>query len=295
MMSTMQVLTSTWDLQPSVLLGCAALLIGYATLTPLNSKHGYFFSAGVIALLLALVSPLDQLGDTYLFSAHMLQHLILLVIVPPLLLLGVPRQLAARAMHWRVVNRAEHMLGLPLLAWVVGEATLWGWHIPVLYDAALLHQGVHIAQHLTFLITSTILWWPVIGPVPERRRMSPLAASAYLLATGLTSSVLGIILTFASPGIYAIYEHPPGSPAIIALVRHGWGLSAATDQQLGGLLMWVVSTPIYLLAIVGMLVRWYREPEVDTVLPTSTAESGAGEIVIGKEEMPLETSFMKQD
>ena len=238
-------------------------------------------------MLLALVSPIDRLGDTYLFSVHMLQHLILLVIVPPLLLLGLPPKLLERALQWKMANQVERVLGVPLLAWIVGEITLWGWHIPALYNAALAHQGIHIVQHLSFLVTSTILWWPVIGSVASRRRMNSLAGGMYLVATGLSSSVLGIILTFAHPGLYPIYEHPPGSPAILALIRHSWGISVAADQQLGGLLMWVASTPIYLLAIAAIMVRWYREPEDDAERAISVAEIPSPALQDGRDGMSV--------
>src|ERR687888_615450 len=147
-MSTGQLLTSTWDWEPTVLAGCAALAAGYVVVARPRGIRAVSFMAGVLALLLALPSPLDALGDTYLFSAHMLQHFLLILVVPPLLLLGIPPQAAERALRWEPASRAERVLGQPLLAWLGGIGTLWVWHAPALYDAALGNGGLHIVQHL---------------------------------------------------------------------------------------------------------------------------------------------------
>jgi cytochrome c oxidase assembly factor CtaG len=221
--------------------------------------------AGVLVLLLALVSPLDTLGDTYLFSAHMLQHFLLTLVVPPLLLLGLPPRVVARLLQWTPADRVERVLGQPVLAWIVGTGTLWIWHAPALYDAALGNEGIHVLQHLCFLVAWTIFWWPVIAPLAERRRLSFPGTLAYLIPASMANSLLGIILTFASPGLYPSYLHPAGAPGVLALVRQGWGLYPAVDQQAGGLLMWVGAMHIFAAACIGALIRWYREPEPDIV------------------------------
>ena len=265
-MTTGHVLTSMWDWEPTVLAGCAALAAGYVVVARPRGIRAVSFMAGVLTLLLALISPLDALGDTYLFSAHMLQHFLLILVVPPLLLLGIPPWVAERALRWEPASRAERVLGQPVLAWLVAIGTLWAWHAPALYDAALANEGLHVVQHLCFLVTSTIFWWVVIAPVPERRRLNLLATTAYLLLASLASSLLGVILTFAPPGLYPAYLHPAGDPGIVALVRRGWGFSAAVDQQVGGLIMWVGNSPIYVVACLAVLARWYREPEPDSAL-----------------------------
>lgn len=261
-MTTGQLLTSTWVWEPSVWLGCLALLAAYVALArPLTARAALFITGDVV-MLLALVSPIDTLGDTYLFSAHMLQHLLLVLVVPPLLLLGIPPRLFERLLRWPPARRAERVLGRPLLAWVLGMGTLWLWHAPALYDAALHSEGLHTFQHLTFLVTATVFWWPIVAPAPLRR-LASLAGVPYLLAASLFSSVLGIILTFAPPGFYPFYLHPADPLGILRLVREGWGFSPRADQQLGGLLMWMLSTPVYLAALIAVFARWYNEPETD--------------------------------
>ncbi len=275
-MTLAQLLTSTWNPDPSVLLGCLALLAAYAHVARLRSARGALFVSGLLLLLIALVSPLDTLGDRYLFSAHMLQHLLLVLAVPPLLLLGLPSRIFERLLHWAPARRAERILGRPAPAWLIGTGTLWVWHLPRFYDAALAHEGIHIVQHLTFLVAATIFWWPVVAPAPLRR-LGSLGAVPYLLASSLASSVLGIILTFAPAGFYPAYVHPIDPLGIMRFVRHEWDLTAQADQQLGGLLMWTLSSPVYLAALIAAVARWYSEPEPETADTSGDLDTAAGE------------------
>jgi putative membrane protein len=262
-MTTWQLLSVTWSWDPSVWVGCAALIGVYlaAVRSYIDNKRAILFIAGVLIMWFALESPLDELGDTYLFSAHMAQHLLLILAVPPLLLMGLPRRLAVRILDWPPADRIEQILSRPLLAWLLGIGTLWMWHIPVLYNATLHNEYIHIVEHTDFLVTSTILWWPVLAPVMERR-LSPLGTIAYLFAAMAASSVLGIILTFTPPGLYD-YLHPVDTLGALPLIRQGWGLRPEVDQQIGGLLMWVPSGLVYLSGILSALGRWYNEPEED--------------------------------
>lgn len=281
-MTTWRVLTTTWVWEPSVLLGCLALLAAYIQVARPLTARAALFVLGDVVLLIALVSPLDTLGDIYLFSAHMLQHLLLVLVVPPLLLLGVPPRLFERLLRWAPARRAERLLGRHVLAWALGMGTLWAWHAPALYEAALGNEGVHIVQHLSFLVAATIFWWPVVAPAPLRR-LSSLGAVPYLLASSVTSSVLGVILTFAPPGVYPSYLHPIDTLGILRLARGGWGLTAHTDQQLGGLLMWMLSSPVYLAALIAALARWYSEPEADAEIIAAEAALEATEATRNRE------------
>ncbi len=139
------------------------------------------------------------------------------------------------------------------------------WHLPALYDAALANDAVHVVQHLTFLVTSVIFWWPVLAPV-EGRRISPVGGVLYLIAAATSTSVLGIALTFATAGLYPPYLHPLGDPIVLDFIRNNWGLSPQRDQALGGMIMWVPGGLVYLGAMMGMLARWYSSPDEDDVL-----------------------------
>lgn len=262
-MSTRQLLISAWDWEPSVLIGCAALLAAYFwRVKPRRAKHTVYFVTGVTVMLLALVSPMDALGDSYLFSVHMLQHLLLILIVPPLLILGIPGKSVEQLLHWKFAARAEHALSQPALAWTLAIVAMTVWHIPFLYNAALASENIHILQHLIFLVTATMFWWPLLAPISELR-MSVGPAVLYLFAAAAANTVLGIIITFAPVGIYPAYLAPVDTLGVLPLIRQGWGISPALDQQLGGLLMWVPGCSIYFIGILIALVHWYGQPEME--------------------------------
>ncbi len=263
MMTTWQLLTSAWHWHPSVLLGIAAVFLAYgAALRFRFSQAVLYFGGGLLVLLVALLSPLHTLGETYLFSAHMLQHLLLLLVVPPLLLRGLVPELAQRAIRWMLVRLLEQQLRRPLLAWGLGLGMMWLWHLPALYNASLVHEWIHVVEHLSFLLTAVIFWWPVMAPL-EEARLSPLIGVIYLFTAMIASGVLGIMLTFAAPGLYPAYLDPPDRLGILPLLRGGWGLTPESDQQIGGLLMWVPGSFAYLVAIMSLLARWYYAPDED--------------------------------
>ncbi len=250
-----------WELHPSVAAGCVLLLAAFLALVrPRTARHTVFFTLGTVVLFVALTSPLDPLGDDYLFSAHMLQHLLLCFAAPPLWLLGLPSGWTSRLLARPAVRRAEGLLGRPVVAWFLGIGTLWIWHLPVLYNLTLANEAVHIAEHLTFVITGTIFWWPALAPDPLRRLTGP-GAVFYLFAGGLANTVLGVLLTFAPLGYYPAYQHPEDELGALALIRDGWGIDPKSDLELGGLFMWVLGGFVFLWAIVSALARWYREPE----------------------------------
>lgn len=258
-MTAWRALAAAWSWEPSVIAGCALAAGGYVGLAGGRvAGRGWSFLCGVAVLFLALASPLDLLGDRYLFSAHMLQHMLLVLVVPPLLILGLPERWVRLLLRHPAPRRVERALRRPVAAWIAGMGTVALWHWPGLYNAALGSPPVHVLQHLSFLAASVIFWWPVCAPLAESR-LPPLGAVLYLLAAALVSSGLGIILTVTPPGPYPAYLHPADPLGILPLVRTTWGLGPAQDQELGGLLMWVPGGLVYLAAILATLGRWWRE------------------------------------
>jgi putative membrane protein len=154
------------------------------------------------------------------------------------------------------------------LAWTLGIATLAVWHLPRLFDAALGNEYVHIAEHLCFMVTATIFWWPVLAPLPQCR-ISPLWMQVYLLGGAMANSLLGIWLTFAPEGLYTPYLHPADSLHVGALIRTGWGLTPALDQQVGGLLMWVGGGFVFLAVMIVLFLQWFGMAETDGVAPAT--------------------------
>jgi putative membrane protein len=248
---------NTWDWEPSVVMGCAALAIGYLAAI---RKHGWnrspYFLGGVLLLLLDLVSPIDTLGDRYLLSAHIVQHFLLALVIPPLMLLGTPPWLATAALKRPQLNKLERTLGQPPVSWLLGVGTMLAWHLPPLFNAALANETLHVFQHLSFLITGTIFWWPILGPL-EDRHLQPLGALSYLFSACVCCSLLGAFLTFGPVGLYPAYLNPDDRFGILRLVRDNWGLDPKNDQQLGGMVMWVPGCFVYLSAIVSTVMRWY--------------------------------------
>ena len=251
-----------WNWQPSII-GGTLLIIGlyvYAV-GPLREKlhladevptrQVVAFLLGVNLMFLSLFSPLDELGDRYLFSAHMLQHLILTFVGPPLMLIGTPGWLIQPLLRNRTLLRLGKIITAPFVAFTLFNADFFLWHAPALYDATLVNENLHILEHLTFIVFGVIYWWPIFSPVKEGLPRLSLGGQVFYLFFGAMPSVLlGAGLTFSAP-LYTPYIYAPRI----------WGISAATDQQLGGLLMWI---PVSLLTIVIMsifFIRWMQQQD----------------------------------
>lgn len=251
-----------WDWQPSIIVG-TILIIGlyvYAV-GPLRKKRQLAeempmhqvvaFLLGVNLIFLSLFSPLDELGDRYLFSAHMLQHLILTFVGPPLMLVGTPDWLIEPILRNRILLRLGKMLTAPFVAFTLFNADFFLWHAPLLYDATLFNQNLHILEHLTFIVFGVIYWWPVLSPVKEGLpRLSLGGQVFYLFFGGMPTVLLGAGLTF-SPPLYTPYIYAP----------RVWGISAATDQQLGGLLMWIPGSILMIVMMSILFIRWMLQQD----------------------------------
>ena len=252
-----------WNLTPSIYVGIA-LIIGlylyavgplrrrYRLADSVSRRQVVVFISGMLLIFLALASPLDELGDEYLFSAHMLQHLVLTMIGPPMLLLGTPGWLIEPLLRRRTVLGIGKALTYPAVAFLLFNVNFWLWHAPSLYNATLSDENLHIFEHLLFLITSTIYWWPVFSPVEEGLpRLSLGGQILYIFLGGMPSVALGAGLTFLPP-LYA--------PYIQQSVR-AWGISPAADQQLGGLIMWVPLNIAYIVVVSVLFIRWMQQQD----------------------------------
>jgi putative membrane protein len=236
-----------WNLHPSVVVGLVLLGGLYAFLGGLKAPRRQIasFLGALVVLFLALNGPLHNLSDTYLFSAHMAQHLLLTLVFPPLLLYGTPAWVVRRLLRPRWVMAIARVVTRPLAAALIFSGPIVIWHVPALYEAALRHHNLHIVQHLVFLATAVIMWWPVLSPVPELPRAQHLLQMLYLFLLGIPMSVTGALITLANSVLYPFYATAP---------RVG-GLSPLDDQQIGGLLMWVLGG---LMLWIVMTVIWFR-------------------------------------
>jgi cytochrome c oxidase assembly factor CtaG len=248
-MTTYQFLTTAWEWNPTLLLLCSLAVAGYFLAFGLRGQPAYFVGALAI-LLLALASPLNALADGYLFSAHMVQHILLVLIVPALLLLSLPRSLS--------LQRSLAAFTHPLIGWGAGVGAMWLWHAPALCNAATTLKAVSVIQTISLLLLGSIFWWQVLAP-READRLSPLAGIVYLFTACTACSILGIILTFAPVSMCSAYQQPVDRLGILDAIRGQWGLTSERDQQIGGLLMWVPMCLIYVTAILAQLARWQTE------------------------------------
>lgn len=268
-MNIWQLLSSTWSLEPWVLASAIALLLFYGLGTGFKfTKLSALFIAGIALYVLALISPLDYLGRTYLFSAHMIQHILLLLIVPLLLLLGIPKDLAEKGLSIKPIGYIMKIFGSPLVAWFFGVGAMWIWHLPSLHDSVLANDNLYIAQQISFVFIGMIFWWPVFAPV-ESRRLSPLVSTLYLSSACLGCTILGMLITFAGAGLYAAYLNPVDTIGILPLLRGELCLTPGIDQQIGGLTMWVPGCLIYLAASMVTIARWYGASEDYELISTT--------------------------
>jgi putative membrane protein len=210
------------------------------------------FAGGMLALVAALVSPIDGLGEDYLFSAHMVQHVLLGDIAPLLLLLGLSRALMRPAT--RRLASIERRLGAfasPVTGILIWLGLMYLWHVPALYDAAAEHAGVHMLEHASFFAAGVALWWPLIQPVPMRRRLTGLQPLAYIAAAKAGLAALGLYLAWSSTPLYDYYEQTPRI----------WGLSPIEDQNIGGVIMMVEQSFTLVLVGVALFVRMLAQSE----------------------------------
>ena len=274
MNTTLDVLTHLWVLDQSVLVGCLLLLIGYLWHTRAEPRSkAVFFIAGDAALAFALVSPLDPLGDDYLFSMHMIQHLIIMLVAAPLLVAGLTARLLRRAERHPILSHAMAILESPVIDWFAFAIVLWGWHLPLFYNAALENENIHILEHLMMLAAGMMFFWPTLNPLPERR-LKPLLIVPYAFSGAVSNCILGVLLTYATPGLYPAYLHPEDIYGILPLIRQGWGLSAEIDQQIGGLVMWVPGSLVFLAMVLIGVSRWYASDRELENPSTRTAVNG---------------------
>jgi putative membrane protein len=217
------------------------------------------FALGWISLVIALDSPLHELGEQ-LFWVHMTQHEILMLISAPLLILGRPtiaflwalppawREKVAGFGRSRMFRRVWGLVSAPMSAWLVSALALWIWHVPWLFDQTVRSDWIHAAQHTTFLVTALMFWWPVLNRTPT---LGYGGALVYVFTTILHTSVLGALLTFAPWAWYSSYT----------VTAPAWHLTALEDQQIGGLIMWIPAGTLLLIVALILLMKWMNESQ----------------------------------
>jgi putative membrane protein len=248
-----------WQLDPVLLGGLLTLSFSYTLLvsplrsrlapnTPFPWRKSLFFYAGIGVMYLAEGSPLHDLAERYLFSAHMIQHLIVNYCVASLILWGLPTWILRPMLLNSLIAPISRFITKPLVALLLFNLLFSVWHLPVIYDSALRNGNLHHFEHLIFLAISLLFWWPLMSPLPELPRASGLVQLLYLFTTPLLQLPLFAIVTFAGKPLYETY----------AIAPQLW-LSAVDDQALGGAMMKVLSLFGYGIPFVIIFFRWYRQ------------------------------------
>ena len=265
-------LWSAWNLHP-VLLG-GLLLAAWAywrghtsgPRRPIDTWRARCFTGAMVALGLALLSPLDALSGA-LASAHMVQHLLLLLVAAPLLALSAPSSAILRGSplalrrasgRWRRRLALTHgnlgVLRHPAAVWLLSVGVIWFWHAAAPYDATLDNQLLHVLEHASFLVTAVLFWQVVVG-VRGAARVPGGLGVLLVFAMAMQSVFLSVLLTFARTPWYSGY----------AQTTAPWGLDPLTDQRLAGVIMWIPAGGIYLVVALALLVTWIRATEREDV------------------------------
>lgn len=240
-----------WPLDLSVYVGLVALFLGHAWLardSQLSRLRSLYFGLGLITLWVALETPIDTLSDHYLDSVHMLQHVLLAVVAPPLLLLGLNRPMAARLAALPGVRAVTE----PVPAQLAAAAVMIGWHAPFLYDATLYSEPLHVVEHLTFVGSGVLFWWPVIDATGAQSvwRLSAAGKLVYLFIGTLPQDAVGLVLQFSRTSFYDFYTHVP---------RVVPGLDPVTDQTIAGVVLQLFGKSSYAVAGLVIFFRWLSE------------------------------------
>lgn len=204
------------------------------------------FYAALVLLFVTLNGPLHDLSDYYLFSAHMVQHLILTLVVPPLLIIGTPgwmlRPLLRRPLLFRVARFNTSVVA----CFVWFNVVLAFWHVPLMYNLALTYHPVHVTQHLLFISASVLMWWPLLSPLPELPRASYPVQILYLFLLVIPMSIISIYITMSDTLLYPAYAAAPRL----------FGIAPMEDQQYGGLIMWVPGGVFFYGVMTVIFFRW---------------------------------------
>jgi putative membrane protein len=240
----------------------------FTAAAPVSLARRAVFYAGIVVALLALATPLDTIGDTYLFTAHMLQHLLLTLGVAPLLLAGTPgwllEELLAATHLAGFVRWARH----PLVAFFSFNLIFALAHIPWFYELTLTNEALHAAEHLVFIATAMLMWMPVLSPVLDiAAPYPPLGQVLYLFLQTIPASLVGALLSATSSAYYTTYILAPRITA----------LSAVEDQQLGGLIMWVGGGVYFLIATGVVFFAWASREEAADRRPGTMPRGFAAE------------------
>jgi putative membrane protein len=239
-----------WPFDLTVYGGLIALFLGHAwlasTVTDAQRKHTFYFGLGLLVLWLALETPLDTISDYYLDSVHMVQHVLLGFVAPPLMLLGLSSQMAGRIVRVPGVRAVTE----PVPALVIAGLVMIVWHFPTFYDATLYSGSLHVLEHLMFIAAGFLMYWPIIEATSAhaRWRMSPGAELLYMLVATLPQDGVALALIFSRVPFYEYYTH---APRLIP------SLTPVIDQTIAGAVLMILGKATLAVAAIAVFTRWF--------------------------------------
>lgn len=257
----------TWPFDPTVYAGLIALAAVHywlaRDLPDVRRSHRLWFGAGVLTLWLALETPIDTISDNYLDSVHMLQHVMIGFVAPPLMLLGLSSGMVARLVNAPGVRGATE----PVPAQIAAGVVMIAWHIPALYEATLYNEWVHVLEHVSFIAAGLVLFWPMIEATSahSRHHMSAAAKLVYMAIATLPQDGVALALIFSRVSFYEYYTH---APRLIA------GFTALIDQTIAGAVLMILGKATMAAAALAVFFRWFgHEQSADLGLESPTAVS----------------------
>ncbi len=218
---------------------------------PASGRQVAWYTSGVLVLLVASEWPIHDLAERYLLSVHMVQHLLISLAAPPMLLLGMPHWLLRKLLKPRAVFAVARQLTRPFIAMVIFNVVIVVTHWPLIMNFMLEHHPFHFVGHAVLFSSATLMWWPVISPLPEMPTLSYPGRMLYLFLQSIVPTVPASFLTFGSSPLYAFYTHVPRI----------WGWSALTDQTIAGLTMKLAGGAILWTGIAVVFFKWFQVEE----------------------------------
>jgi cytochrome c oxidase assembly factor CtaG len=240
----------SWPLDPTVYAGLAALFLGHAWLAgrvnDAQPRHTLYFGLGLLTLWVALETPIDTISDRYLDSVHMLQHVLLGFVAPPLMLLGLSPRMAGLLSQIPFLRAITE----PIPAQVVAAVVMIAWHVPAFYDATLHSESLHVVEHLMFIGAGLVLYWPMLEATSAHARwqLSPVLKLLYMLVASLPQDGVALVLLFSRVPFYEFYVHVPRLvPSLTPLI----------DQTLAGATLMILGKSTMAIAALAVFFRWF--------------------------------------
>ncbi len=240
-----------WTVHPSTVVGLGVLAALYvwaawrSKLRPRIYQPICFFS-GLFVIFASLNGPIHDLSDFYLFSAHMVQHLLMTLVVPALLLNGTPGWMLRPLLKYEPLYKVARFVTRPAMCFVIFNVVIAVWHIPAFYNRTMADHGVHIGEHLMFMAAAVLMWWPFLSPLPELPRLSYPGQMLYCFLMIIPMSIVAVYISMAESILYPAYSSAPRI----------WGLSPLEDQQLGGLIMWIPGAVVFYIILTVVFFKW---------------------------------------